>query len=95
MIDDRTDQINNQCPRTCAAENHHARTTAILDLLRAGRRADLVLLADAARRLGVPVRRLLTDWRLSVARVRSGRDWYTTTAEVERLRDVLAAEGNG
>lgn len=90
---DRGEKINLR-RRTCAAEpadltsrpgepDHLERTTAVQAAHRAG---VAVPLGDAARQLGVRPGVLM---RPGVARVRVQAAWYTSPAEVERLRRIL------
>lgn len=81
--------------RTCAAEpadltsrpgepGHTDRTVAVIRAIAAG---EALPLAEVAAGLGVGLNRLLTP---GVARVKVGREWYASPAEVERLRPLLA-----
>lgn len=64
--------------------DHTDRTVAVVRAIAAG---EAVPLAEVAADLGVGPNRLLVT---GVARVMCGRVWYTSPAEVARLRPLLA-----
>ncbi len=93
MIHDSRQSDNGLSPPPPDA-SHLARTFHVLSLLKANRFEQLVPLATAARQLRLPVAKLM-NWRLSVARIREGKVWYTSRAELDRLTAIfLPAEGN-